>query len=108
MTRSRAGRTAAVCALAVLLAGCADHRTPREQVRAACEKYVAAKAKADHLAGRPRFVAESVEIGAVRTRASVDGTVQLGQQRHDFLCSVEKKGGHWRQVVVIWRDFTGL
>lgn len=102
MTRPRAGRTAAVCVSVVLLAGCGKSQPPREQVQAACEKYVTAKAKADHLRS-VEFVAERVAIGAVRTRATMEGTIEAGRVPHEFLCTVERKHGDWGLVIVIWR-----
>lgn len=68
-------------------------------MRAACEKYVTAKAKTE-LHGRPQIVAESVEIGSVRTRAVSRGTVQANATRRDFQCAVERRHGRWEQVTV--------
>lgn len=87
----------------VLLAGCGD-KSPKEQVRAACEHDLKAKLKHDHVEGAARFVSETVTIGSVRTRGEMQGVVKAGRVRHDFLCAVERKDGRWGLVSVLWRS----
>jgi hypothetical protein len=104
MTRSAIASALALTAIAA--AGCSSAKSRPGDVRAACERYVKDRLHQPGVA----FSNESVEIGTMRTRASMHGIVESAipspppggptRIRLNFICALERHGEHWELVAL--------